>query len=43
MSSLVIWLALSLSCLLGYTSELLRYAKLVPIDADPALEQILLP
>ena len=29
--------------LLGYTSELLRYAKLVPTDADPAPEHLLLP
>ena len=25
-------------CLMGYTSELLRYAKLVPTEADPALQ-----
>ena len=29
--------------LLGYTSELLRYARLVPTDADPAPERLLLP
>ena len=29
--------------LLGYTSELLRYAQLVPTDADPAPQHLLLP
>ena len=29
--------------LLSYTSELLRYAKLVPTDADPAPEYLLVP
>ena len=29
--------------LLGYTSELLRYAKLVPTNADPAPGHLLLP
>ena len=28
---------------LGYTSKLLRYAKMVPTDADPAPEHLLLP
>ena len=31
------------AALLGYTSELLRYAKLVLTDADPAPEHLLLP